>query len=319
MTELAVAADDVTAARERISDHIRHTEIRLLPSLGLSVKMEQTQVTGSFKVRGATNVVRALQPQGIVTGSSGNHGTAVAHAARKAGTPRAVVVMGSDFSIYKRARIERLGAEVVDSSWGNSERDALAAQLAREQGLEYVSSYDHPLVIAGQGTMGLEIAEDMPNLGSVFLPVGGGGLAAGVATAVRAATTGVRIIGVEPTTADDTLQSLRAGRRVSTDPPDTICDGVRAQTPGKLTFPIVQALVDDIVTVDDAAVTEAMYLLWREGLSIEPSAALSVAGARSLGVGAGTVCILSGGNVAPEVLSELIRPWVNAEAAGPSP
>lgn len=318
MSQLAITSDDVLSARERISDHIRHTQIRRLRSLSLSVKMEQTQLTGSFKVRGATNVVRELHPQGVVTGSSGNHGTALALAARKEGTPRAVVVMASDFSSYKRARIEDLGAEVVVTSEGNSERDAVAARLAREEGLLYVSSYDHPSVVAGQGTMGLEIAKDMPDLRTIFLPVSGGGLAAGVATAVRAETKGVRIIGVEPTTADDTLQSLRAGRRVSIDPPDTICDGVRAQTPGKLTFPIVQALVDEVVTVDDDAVAEAMFLLWREGLAIEPSGALSVAGARSLGAGAGTVCILSGGNVSPEAHAELIKPWVDAEAAGSS-
>jgi threonine dehydratase len=223
--------------------------------------------------------------------------------------------MAGHFSAYKRAKIEGLGAEVVDTSGGNSERDATAAALAREEGLEYVSSHDHPLVMAGQGTMGLEIVEDAPSLETVFVPVGGGGMAAGVAVAVRAMSPATRIFGVEPVTADDTLRSLRAGHRVAIDPPDTICDGVRAQTPGKLTFPILQALLDDVVTVDDSAVTEAMYLLWREGITAEPSAALSVAAARAAGAGAGTVCILSGGNLTPEAHADLIRPWVEAEKA----
>ena len=304
---------DVIAARDRIGGHTRVTPVQALESLGLSVKMENTQGTGSFKLRGATNAVRALQPAGVVAGSSGNHGTALSFAAREAGIGRTVIVMAAGDSIHKRARIEGLGAEVIVGDSGNADRDLLAQRIAAEDGLVYVSSYDHPLVIAGQGTIGLEIIESEADTGAIVAPVGGGGLIAGIATAVHDIAPHVQVVGVEPITANDTRLSLDAGHRVTIRPPDTICDGVRAQIPGVRTFPIVQRLVDDVITVSDDEVVEAMYLLWREGLVIEPSGALSVAGARRLGLGREAVCVLSGGNVTPEIHAELIAPLMKSE------
>ena len=313
MTELAIGLSDVVRARERIQGHVANTDLERLPALGLSVKREDQQMSRSFKIRGATNAVRALKPAGVITGSSGNHGIALAQAAREAGTPRIIVVMAKQFSVYKRAQIEALGVEVVDSTGGNSRRDALAQELAKTEGVEYISSHDQPLVIAGSGTAGLEILDAAPDVENVVVPIGGGGLASGVAVAIRSQAPKVHVIGVEPEGADDTAQSLKAGRRVRIDPPDTICDGVRAQVPGELTFPIIQEFVDDVVIVSDDSVKEAMYLLWREGLVIEPSGAASVAGARQLGLGAKTVCILSGGNVEPDVHADLIRPVLLTE------
>lgn len=308
---LAVAFADIIGARDRIQGHIRTTPLKFLPDLGLHLKMEHLQGTGSFKLRGATNVVHGLRPSGVVTGSSGNHGAALTHAARHGGVERAVVVMAEGHSQPKRARVEAFGAEVVVARGGNSARDELAQELAVSDGLEYVSSYNHPWVIAGQGTVGLEVLDAFPGVETVVVPVGGGGLISGVATAIRELAPAVKVIGVEPAGADDTKRSLEAGHRVEIDPPDTICDGVRAQTPGDLTFPIIQALVDDVVVVSDEQVAGAMYLLWREGLIIEPSGALSVAGARHAGLGSGTVCVLSGGNVTFETHSDIIQPWLD--------
>jgi threonine dehydratase len=273
--------------------------------------MEHLQGTGSFKLRGATNFVEGRRPSGVIAGSSGNHGVALAHAARLGGVERAVVVFAKNYSRQKRARLEGLGAEVVVADGGNSARDELAQEIAASQGLEYVSSHSHPLVIAGQGTVGLEVAEAAPDAKAVVAPVGGGGLISGIATALHQVSPSVRVIGVEPAGADDTYQSLEAGHRVKIDPPNTICDGVRAQTPGELTFPIVQALVEEVVVVSDEQVAEAMYLLWKEGLIVEPSGALSVAGARHAQLGPETVCVVSGGNLTFEDHSEIIKPWLD--------
>ena len=319
MTELAIELSDVVRARERIQGQVANTDVERLPALGFSVKREDQQTTGSFKIRGATNAIRALNPAGVITGSSGNHGIALAHAAREAGTPRIMVVMAKEFSAYKRAQIEALRVEAVDSSGGNSQRDAMAQELATTESVEYISSHDQPLVIAGAGTTGLEILDAAPDVENVVVPIGGGGLASGVAVAIRSQAPKVRVIGVEPEGADDTALSLQAGRRVRIEPPDTICDGVRAQVPGELTFPIIQALIDEIAVVSDDSVREAMYLLWREGLVIEPSGAVSVAAARQLGLGPRTVCILSGGNVEPDVHADLIKPVMLAEGHTDSP
>jgi len=315
--ENPIRYSDVTAARLRITGHTVVTDVREIESLGLSVKTENAQGTGSFKLRGATNVVHALHPTGVIAGSSGNHGTALSFAAREAGVKRTVIVLATDHSPHKRARIESLGAEIVVAEGGNTARDLLAQQIAIDDGLEYVSSFNHPFVIAGQGTMALEILESMPDVKTIIAPVGGGGMISGIATAVHGAAPHVRVIGVEPATADDTRQSLAVGHRVSIDPPDTICDGVRAQTPGSRTFPIIENLVDDVITVSDDEVAEAMYYLWLEGLTIEPSGALSVAGARRLGLGRDAVCVLSGGNITEDAHSRLIAPFMDQTPGSP--
>jgi threo-3-hydroxy-L-aspartate ammonia-lyase len=249
--------------------------------------------------------VRALQPRGVVTASSGNHGRALALAAAREGIP-CVVVMTPDATPYKRAAVAALGARIVDSSPGTAARNRVAGELAAAEGLTYVPPYDHPLVIAGQGTVGLEIAEDATDLRCVVAPVGGGGLISGIATALRARLPGVRVVGVEPECGDDTVRSLAAGERVEIPVPRTICDGARVQSPGALTFPIVQERVDEVIAVGDAEVVEALAALARSGVFAEPTGALSVAGALRLGLGPGTVCVVSGRNMAPAEWARLV-------------
>ncbi len=307
---LAVAAADVLDARRRLGQRVRRTPVVVLDRLGLLAKCESLQGIGAFKIRGATNAVLGLRPAGVVTASSGNHGMAVAAAAAAVGIP-AVVVMPDNATAYKRAAVVRLGAEVVTSPPETEARNAAAATLAAERGLTLIPAYDHPLVIAGQGTCGLEIAEQVAQAATVVVPVGGGGLISGIAVALRD-TMGarVRIVGVEPEDGDDTVRSLRAGRRVSVAAPRTICDGARNTTPGELTFPIVEALVDDILAVTDAEVVEAVRALAAAGLVVEPTGALAVAGAlrvRAPGHRPGpTVCVVSGRNIAPEEHARLL-------------
>ena len=239
----------------------------------------------------------ALRPRGVITASSGNHGRAVALAARRAGIP-AAVVMTPDASPYKRAGVESLGARVIDSAPGVSERNRMAAEVGAAEGLTYIPPYDHPLVLAGQGTVGLEIAADAPDVRTVVVPVGGGGLISGIATALRARLgAAVRIVGVEPLAGNDFMLSRAAGARITVPLPQTICDGARTDTPGELTFPIVQALVDDVIAVPDEEVIAAMALLARGGIYAEPTGSLAVAGAVRLGLGDGTVCVVSGRNI----------------------
>ncbi len=236
----------------------------------------------------------------MVTGSSGNHGRALALAASRRGIP-CIVVTTPDATAYKRAAMEALGARIVEAPPGTAERNRVAGEVAATEAYVLVPAYDDPLVIAGQGTIGLELAADLgEELRCVVVPVGGGGMIAGVATALRGRLGGsVRIVGVEPREGDDTVRSLAAGARVEVPIPQTICDGARVQSPGELTFPIVQRLVDEVIAVDDGQVVAAMLALARSGVYAEPTGALAVAGALSLGLGSGTVCVVSGRNIAP--------------------
>ena len=242
----------------------------------------------------------------MVAASSGNHGQAVALAAARAGI-RCTVVMTPDSTPFKRAAVQALGARIVESPPGTSARNRVALAVADEQNLTYVPPYDHPLVMAGQGTVGLEIAEDMPAVRCVVVPVGGGGLISGVATALRGRLgDAVHIVGVEPLDGNDTVLSRAAGRRVEVPLPRTICDGARVQTPGALTFPVVQRRVDDVIAVDDRRVVAAMRLLAQGGIYAEPTGALAVAGAMQLGFGEGTVCVVSGRNMDPREWARLV-------------
>jgi threonine dehydratase len=302
---LAIGPADIEAAAARIADAVLITPIVNLERLGLFAKCESLQRTGSFKLRGATNAIRALRPRGVVTASSGNHGLAVATAARAAGIP-ATVVMTTDSTAYKRAAVRGLGARIIDAPPGTEQRAKLAAGIAESDGLTLIPPYDHPLVIAGQGTVGLEIAEQMPEVTCVVTPVGGGGLISGLATALRARLGNrVRIIGVEPEDGQDTVLSLAAGCRVDIPVPRTICDGARSQVPGELTFPMVQALVDEVIAVDDAEVVDAVRELASCGLVVEPTGALGVAGARRLDLDH-PVCVISGRNIAADAYAALI-------------
>ena len=299
---LAVTDADVAAAARRLAGRVRRTAVRPAAKLSVLLKCEHDQLTGSFKIRGATNALLSLPDGPVVAASSGNHGLAVAAAARATGRA-CTVVTTSDITAFKRAALDAAGARVVERPPGTAARNETATRLAADEGATFVPPYDHPLVIAGQGTVGRELAEEVErglDIDAVVVPVGGGGLIAGISTALRAALgSRVRIIGVEPAAGDDTVRSLAAGVRITIEPLATICDGARAQSPGELTFPIVQAFVDEVVTATDEEVADAVARLGHAGEIVEPTGALAVAAALRLGLGPRTVCIVTGGNREP--------------------
>ncbi len=308
---------DIRAAADRIRDATVRTPLLPCPWAGgpgsLWVKPESLQAVGAFKIRGALNTLARLDPErrrrGVVAYSSGNHARAVAAAARAAGV-RAHVVMPDSTPQVKIDGTRAYGAEVV--LCGPGEREAVAGRLVTELGAELVPPFDHPDVIAGQGTVGLEIAADLPDVGVVLVPVSGGGLAAGVGTAVRALCPRARVVGVEPELAADAREGLHTGRRVDwpvADRARTMADGLRAQ-PSELTFAHLRAVLDDIVTVGEDEIRAAMALLARHGgLVAEPSGAVATAAwlfrAPRLPDGP-AVAVVSGGNVDPALLAEVL-------------
>jgi threonine dehydratase len=285
------------------------------------LKAESLQPIGAFKLRGAYVAVASLgaakRTRGVITYSSGNHAQGVARAARLLGAP-AVVVMPSDASPLKVRRVLADGAEVVTVGPASDERRAVAERLATERGLAIIPPYDDDRIIAGQGTCGLEIVEDMPDVAAVLVPVGGGGLASGVAAAVRAVRPAARVIGVEPELAADARESLMAGRIVSW-PADrvsrTIADGTRTQSLGRRTFAHLSALLDRIVTVSEAEIAAGVRLGAEESrLVVEPSGALAIAAMRFRaheagldGIDGPVVAIVSGGNVDPDSYRDFLE------------
>jgi threonine dehydratase len=278
------------------------------------LKAESLQPIGAFKIRGAYTAVAALDPaeraRGVITYSSGNHAQGVARAARLLGAP-AVVVMPSDAPALKRARVEADGAEVVVVGTSSDERQHVAERIAAERGLAIIPPYDDDRIIAGQGTVGLEIAEDLPDVAAVLVPIGGGGLASGVAVAIRALAPTARVVGVEPELAADARDSLRAGRIVRWSPEDasrTIADGTRTTAIGRRPFEHLSRLLDTIVTVSEAEIAGAVRLAAESSrLVVEPSGALTVAAlawrrteAGIDGIDGPVVAVVSGGNVDPD-------------------
>jgi threo-3-hydroxy-L-aspartate ammonia-lyase len=287
---------------------------------GRFLKAESLQPIGAFKIRGAYVAVASLSPEersrGVITYSSGNHAQGVARAARLLGAP-AVVVMPSDAPTIKRQRVAADGAEIVVVGTASDERQAVAERLAAERGLAIIPPYDDDRIIAGQGTVGLEIVEDLPDVAAVVVPIGGGGLASGVAAAMRALAPNARVIGVEPELAADARESLAAGRIVSWPAEDvsrTIADGTRTQALGRRTFAHLAALLDSIVTVSEDEIAAGVRLAAEESrLIVEPSGALAVAALafRSaeiglVGLGRPVVAVVSGGNVDPDRYRELL-------------
>ncbi|WP_327279197.1 MULTISPECIES: pyridoxal-phosphate dependent enzyme [unclassified Streptomyces] len=293
---------DVAAAAARIAGHVRRTP--LLPGLPaperrrvgwrLLLKAEHLQYGGSFKLRGAANAVLALGARRIVTGSSGNHGIALARLAASLGAELTVVLAGGAHPA-KIALIRALGGRTVGVPGGVAERDARAQALAEETGAVLVPSSDHELVVAGQGTVGLEILAEAPDVETVYVPTGGGGLLAGVCLAAYGHP--VRVVGVEPAGTPRYARSLAAGHPVRLPPGDTVADGLRGQQPGAVPYPIIRDRVDDLMTVSDAEVLAAAALLRRRGFEAEPSGAVALAGAIRAGRGTGrSVAVVSGGN-----------------------
>jgi threo-3-hydroxy-L-aspartate ammonia-lyase len=300
---------DVQGAAERIAPYVRRTPVLHSASLDrlagatLHLKAENLQRTGSFKPRGAFNAMLQMAPddltRGVVSVSSGNHAQAVALAARELGS-RAVIVVPEDANPVKIAAARDLGAEIVTGGVTQENRERFVRELMAERGLPLIHPFDDDRVIAGQATIGLELLEDVDQPDVLLVPIGGGGLLAGVSAAVRDRWTTTRIIAVEPSGADDFHRSRQEGSRVRLDKaPTTICDGVRSLEVGERNWSILQETVDDSVVIEDTAVLETMELIWtRLRTVVEPSGALATAALLSGAVRADTaVAILSGGNV----------------------
>ena len=301
---------DIQAAAERTRGIVRRTPVltsrtfNALAGASVLFKCENFQRGGAFKIRGAANFILSISkddlPPGVVTYSSGNHGQAVAIAAASQSIA-ATVVMPADAPASKLAATRAHGAKIVAYDRFSENREAIAERIAGETGATIVPPYDHPWTIAGQGTVALEVLDEVPDLDALVVPIGGGGLISGSSIAAHAIRPGIRIFGVEPADGNDTLLSLRAGQRIGIPMPETIADGLRASKPGALTFPIVQQHVEDILLVTDDEIRAAMqFLLTRMKILVEPSGAAPAA-AVMLGklppeiqkIGA----VLTGGNV----------------------
>jgi threo-3-hydroxy-L-aspartate ammonia-lyase len=309
----------IQEARERIGSRIHRTPVitsrQFNEASGKEVffKCENLQRAGAFKIRGATNKIQSLTPEekerGIVAFSSGNHAQAVAVAGREAGV-RVLVAMPEDAPAAKIAATRGYGAEIVFYDRLKQDREAFALDLAERERLVMVPPYDDYFVLAGQGTCGIELMEEVPDLDCVLTPCSGGGLFAGVATAAKAMNPRIKCYPVEPDTADDTRQSLLKGERVTIPPPPTIADGLRVQIPGKLTFPILQRVADDVLTVTDEEIIATLkFILFRMKLLVETSGATAAAAVmfnklpadvKRVGV------VLSGGNIDPDQLAKLL-------------
>ena len=315
-----VTLEDVEAAAARIQGVALRTP--LLPLSGLSedlggdirLKCESLQRAGSFKLRGAYNFLAQLSPEelkrGVITYSSGNHAQAMAMAARLLGA-RAVVVMPTNSTAVKVQGARALGAEILFEGTLSLERQARAEEVAREEGFTIVPPFDHPWIIAGQGTVGREIVEDWPEVETVLAPIGGGGLSSGVAVALKALLPQARFVGVEPVGASSMGAALKAGEPVILDGVDTVADGLRTNRCGDTTFRHATALFDEVVQVDDEAILEATGLLFHGGkLVVEPSGAATLGAILSGRIrvrGRCVAAVLSGGNLDTSLLAGLAR------------
>jgi threonine dehydratase len=313
-----LSADLIREAAERIRPLARRTPVMTSRSVDeragcrVFLKCENLQRGGAFKIRGASNLILSLSrddlSRGVVAFSSGNHAQAVAIAAQYAGT-QATIAMPEDAPRSKMEPTRALGARILIYDRLRDDREAIAARAVRETGGTLVPPYDHPAIMAGQGTTALELLEDAPELDALVAPVGGGGLLAGCATIAKSLRPGIRIFGIEPELANDTALSFAAGERVAIAPPETIADGLRSPVPGKLTFPVLRRHVEKILLVSEEQIREAMrFLMERMKIVVEPSGAVAVAavltGMLPAGIrGAGVV--ISGGNADLDFLKTL--------------
>jgi len=308
---------DVQAAAARLAGVAHRTPVftsRTLDGMvggAVHLKAEGFQRGGAFKFRGAYNKIASLPPEtrarGVLAYSSGNHAQAVAIAAGILGT-HATILMPDDAPQAKADATRGYGADIVTYDRWTEDREQIGARLASERGLELVKPYDDPLVMAGQGTTALELLTEAEELDVLVTPVGGGGLAAGCATVAKTLLPGMRVVGVEPSAGDDTAQSFAAGKRVEIAVPRTIADGLQTTSPGELTFEITRVLVDEIVSVSDAEILDAMAFLFdRMKLVVEPSGAVGVAALLAGRVRGGRIgVVLSGGNVGAARFAELL-------------
>jgi threonine dehydratase len=312
-TSQLVSLEDIRRAAERVRPMARRTpliDVSGAAGRPLFLKCESLQPAGAFKIRGAYNMVAQLSDEqrrrGVITYSSGNHGQAMALAARELGAP-AVVVMPTTAPQIKVDGARAFGAEVIFAGTTSVERRTRAEAEAAERGLTMVPPFDHEWIIAGQGTTGLE---QQPDVEAVLVPIGGGGLVAGVAAAIKLSRPSVQVIGVEPAGAAAMKASVDAGHAVTLDKTSSIADGLMPVRPGDLTYAHVQAFVDRIVTVDDAQIVDAVLWTFEKAKIVaEPSGAATVAAALAgaAGVSGPVVAIVSGGNMGLEKLEELRR------------
>jgi threonine dehydratase len=315
-----IGIEDLRAAARRLEGIADVTPVVSSPALddqlGVSavLKAESLQRTGSFKFRGAYNKIASVpadaRRRGVLAFSSGNHAQAVALAASLLGAP-ATIVMPTDAPAVKLAGTRRYGAEIVTYDRYAEDREQIGMAIAQERGLTLVRPFDDPLVIAGQGTMALELVEQAGNVDALLAPVSGGGLIAGCALALKALRPSARVWGVEPETADDYRRSLAAERRIAIEVPRTIADSLQVTTPGELTFTINRALLEGIVTVTDTELIEAMRFAFEQlKLVLEPGGAAALAallvGRVEFEMGARVAVILSGGNVDPVRFCKLL-------------
>jgi threonine dehydratase len=324
MTDVSIGS--IREAARRVAGVIYRTPLIRLPlteeeSEEVFVKAESLQRTGSFKLRGAYNFLAAMDPsarsRGVVAHSSGNHAQGVACAASLLGT-QATIVIPEGAPEIKVERTRAHGAQIVRCGNSSDERERVAAELVESKGYTLIPPFDHPLIVAGQGTVGLEIGEDLPSVRNVLVPVGGGGLSAGVATAIKAVCPDAQVIGVEPELAADAAESLATGKPAGWDAgrvTRTIADGVRTQRIGDLNFSLLQRFLSGIVTVSEQEILDAARWYPREArLVVEPTGALTLAGYRKLRGNPGTLALLpgktvvvaSGGNIGPAALAELL-------------
>ncbi len=309
----------IKEAHERLRSRIHRTPVITSRSFDeacrkqVFFKCENVQRAGAFKIRGATNKILSLTEEekrrGVVAFSSGNHAQAVALAAGEAGV-RSIVAMPDDAPKLKVAATRAYGAEIVFYDRHGEDREAVAHAIADREHLVMVPPYDDYLVMAGQGTSALEFLEDVPDLDCIVTPCSGGGLFAGVSTAAKGIKPEIRCFAVEPETGDDTRQSFIKGERISIPPPPTIADGLRVQSPGALTFPIVQQNADDVLTVSDTEIVATLkFMLFRMKTLVEPSgaaAAAAVLHGRLPSEGKRVGVIISGGNIDPDALARLL-------------
>lgn len=316
----SVGFADIESAAKRIRPIVRRTPV--LTSKGFDeragartfFKCENLQRCGAFKIRGASNFLLSIPKEelgrGVVAFSSGNHAQAVAFAAKSVGAP-ATLVMPDDAPRSKMQATRDHGARIVTYDRLTGDREAIAREIAGESGATVVPPFEHPWIVAGQGTAGLELLQEVPDLDALVVCVGGGGLISGSALAAKQLSPRIRIYGVEPEAGNDVFLSLQAGHPVEIPPPDTIADGLRTTRPGPLTFALMQRLVDEMVLVSESEIRETLkFLLARMKILVEPSGAVAAAallfGKLPPGLGEAGV-ILSGGNVDTDRLAEYLR------------
>ena len=299
-----LSASDVLSGKANKTPVITSRTLDAMTGATVFVKCENFQRTGAFKFRGAYNAMSRMQEsdkeRGVLTYSSGNHAQAIALAGRLLNV-NTTIIMPDDAPAIKKAATEGYGARVITYDKHETTREELAAEIAQQHGMTIIPPYDHPHVVAGQGTVGLELMQAAHELDMLFVCCGGGGLLSGCAIAAKHLQPNCRVIGVEPEAGDDATRSFRTGTLQTVHNPDTIADGARTPYLGTITFPLVLRFVDDMITVSDAALVDAMRFFWeRAKLIVEPTGALATAGMLSGKIdvrGARVGVVISGGNV----------------------